>query len=120
MDLKEELKLTYLFITHNLAVAYYIADRVAIMYAGKVVEYGDVDEVFKKPMHPYTQLLMKSIPTIGRKALEPPTGEVPSLINPPPGCRFNPRCPYAMDICREREPEMLSVDKRKVACWLYK
>jgi peptide/nickel transport system ATP-binding protein len=120
MDLKEELKLTYLFITHNLAVAYYIADRVAIMYAGKVVEYGDVDEVFKKPMHPYTQSLMKSIPTIGRKTLEPPTGEVPSLINPPPGCRFNPRCPYAMDICREREPEMLSVDKRKVACWLYK
>ncbi|MGC8608225.1 MAG: oligopeptide/dipeptide ABC transporter ATP-binding protein, partial [Vulcanisaeta sp.] len=84
MDLKEQLGLTYLFITHNIAIAYYISDRVAIMYAGKIVEAGNVDEVFKKPMHPYTQLLMKSVPTIGRKELEPPTGEVPSLVNPPP------------------------------------
>nr|WP_202905270.1 ABC transporter ATP-binding protein [Vulcanisaeta thermophila] len=120
MELKEELKMTYLYITHNIATAYYVSNRVAVMYAGKIVEYGDVDEVFKKPMHPYTQSLMSSVPKIGIKEIEPPTGEVPSLVNPPPGCRFHPRCPFAMDICRREEPPV--VEARPgiyVKCWLY-
>ena len=119
LDLKSKLGLTYLFITHNMAVAYYVADRVAIMYAGKIVEYGEKESVFRKPAHPYTQSLMTSIPKMSEKDLKPPSGEVPSLINPPPGCRFNPRCPFAMDICSKKEPPLIDYEGRKVACWLY-
>lgn len=119
LDLKSKLGLTYLFITHNMAVAYYVADRVAIMYAGKVIEYGEKENVFRKPAHPYTQSLMTSIPKMSEKDLKPPSGEVPSLINPPPGCRFNPRCPFAMDICSKKEPPLIDYEGRKVACWLY-
>ncbi len=122
IDIKRKLGLTYLFITHNIAVAYYISDRVAIMYAGKVVEYGgDKEEIFRNPAHPYTQSLMASIPTMNKKELQPPTGgEVPSLINPPSGCRFHPRCPFAMDICKQKEPPpLVQYGKRKVACWLH-
>ncbi len=119
LDLKSKLGLTYLFITHNMAVAYYVADRVAIMYAGKIVEYGEKESVFRKPAHPYTQSLMASIPKMSEKDLKPPSGEVPSLINPPPGCRFNPRCPFAMDICSKKEPPLIDYEGRKVACWLY-
>ena len=119
LDIKSKLGLTYLFITHNMAVAYYVADRIAIMYAGKIVEYGEKEKVFRKPAHPYTQSLMSSIPKMSEKDLKPPSGEVPSLINPPPGCRFNPRCPFAMDICSKKEPPLIDYEGRKVACWLY-
>lgn len=119
VDLQKERNLTYLFITHNIAVARFIADRVIIMYAGKVVEEGDTREVISEPMHPYTQALLNSVPELGKKELKPPSGEVPSLINPPSGCRFHPRCPFAMQICREREPPLVEVNGRRVACWLY-
>jgi len=110
---------TYLFITHNISVARYIADRVAVMYAGKIVESGDVRSVMSEPRHPYSQALLKSVPTVERRGLEPPTGEVPSLIAPPSGCRFHPRCPFVMDVCRREEPPLLGADSVSVACWLY-
>ncbi len=115
----DELKLTYLFITHNISVARFISDRIAVMYAGKVVETGPTESVIFNPKHPYTQALLKSVPTIKSHDLAPPTGEVPSLVALPSGCRFHPRCPYVMDICREKEPELRKVGDVQAACWLY-
>ncbi len=110
----------YLFITHNIAVARYISDRVAIMYAGEVVETGPTAQVMTHPKHPYTQALLSAVPTTENKDLTPPVGEVPSLINPPSGCRFHPRCPYVMDICKTTEPKLRTSEAEEVACWLYK
>ncbi len=118
-DLQKERNLTYLFITHNISVAKFISNKVIIMYAGKVVEEGNSNEVISEPMHPYTQALLNSVPDLNRKQLKPPTGEVPSLINPPKGCRFHPRCPMAMEVCKNNEPPLVEVNGRKVACWLY-
>ncbi len=109
-DLKQELGLTYLFIAHDLSMVRYISDRVAVMYLGKIVELSSRDEVYDHPLHPYTQALLSAIPVpdpdkeTGRKRiiLE---GDVPSPANPPTGCRFHPRCAYAIDICREVDPE---------------
>lgn len=115
----DELKLTYLFITHNIAVARYISDRIAVMYAGKVVEMGPTEEVITDPKHPYTQALLKSVPTLGTHEVFPPSGEVPSLVALPPGCRFHPRCPYVMDVCKEKEPPLRKVKDIDAACWLY-
>ncbi len=115
----DELKLTYLFITHNIAVARFISDRVAVMYAGKVVEKGPTELVISKPKHPYTQALLKSVPTIQTHDVVPPAGEVPSLVNLPTGCRFHPRCPYVMDICKQKEPELKKTGDVDVACYLY-
>jgi peptide/nickel transport system ATP-binding protein len=109
----------YLFITHNIAVAKFISDRVAIMYAGKVVETGPTAQVMKSPMHPYTQALLKSVPTTDSKDIVPPIGEVPSLINPPSGCRYHPRCPHAMEKCKTTEPPLKLTEAEEVACWLY-
>jgi len=118
-QIHDELKLTYLFITHNIAVARFISDRIAVMYAGKVVETGPTEEVINRPKHPYTQALLKAVPTVQTKELVPPTGEVPSLLNLPSGCRFHPRCPFVMDICKEQEPALRKVGELEVACWLY-
>ncbi|ABW02152.1 ABC transporter ATP-binding protein [Caldivirga maquilingensis] len=119
-ELQERHKLTYLLITHNISVARYLSDKIMVMYMGKVVESGDTLNVLKEPQHPYTQALIESIPDIGKRDLKPPSGEVGSLINPPPGCRFHPRCPFAMDICRREEPPMIEVKNGiYVACWLY-
>ncbi|MGC8570713.1 ABC transporter ATP-binding protein [Caldivirga sp.] len=119
-ELQERHKLTYLLITHNISVARYLSDRIMVMYMGKIVESGETSSVLKEPQHPYTQALIESIPDVGKKDLKPPTGEVGSLINPPSGCRFHPRCPFAMDICRREEPPMIEVKKGiYVACWLY-
>ncbi|MDG6920160.1 MAG: ABC transporter ATP-binding protein [Nitrososphaerota archaeon] len=115
----DELKLTYLFITHNIAVARYISDRIAVMYAGKVVEQGPTEEVITNPKHPYTQALLKSVPTLRTHELVPPSGEVPSLVGLPSGCRFHPRCPYVMDVCKEKEPPMRRTGDVDAACWLY-
>lgn len=108
--LKEEFNLTYLFITHDLATAKYICDRIGIMYLGKMVESGDLRDVYGNPTHPYTEALMAAVPvpdpTVRRKK-ELPSGEIPNPINPPPGCRFHPRCPIAQPVCHEIEPEML-------------
>ena len=115
----DELKLTYLFITHNIAVARYVSDRIAVMYAGKVVEQGPTEEVITNPKHPYTQALLKSVPTLKTHELVPPSGEVPSLVGLPTGCRFHPRCPYVMDVCKEKEPAMRRTGNADAACWLY-
>jgi peptide/nickel transport system ATP-binding protein len=121
LDLRRELELTYLFITHDLAIAKYISDRVAVMYLGKIVEMGSKQEIFMNPMHPYTQALLSAIPVPNpqrqRKTLEL-KGEVSSAINIPPGCRFNPRCPYATEKCKETEPELIEATKGHfVACY---
>jgi len=119
--LKREFKLSYIFITHDLALASELADKVLVLYAGRVAELGSADLVYTDPKHPYTQGLIASVPTLREdKKLSFIPGEVPSLINPPSGCRFHPRCPYVMDICRREDPPMINLEGgRKVACWLY-
>jgi len=119
--LQRSKNLTYLFITHDLLVVKYIADRILVMYLGKLVESGPVEPVFERPLHPYTQALLSAIPKADpsvrqkRLLLE---GEVPSPINPPTGCRFNSRCPKVVSICREKEPELRRMGQRQVACHL--
>jgi peptide/nickel transport system ATP-binding protein len=120
-ELKEEYGLSVIFITHDISVAYNVADRIAVMYAGNIVEIGPAEKVIKSPMHPYTQGLVSCIPT-GRKnqgPLKTVPGAVPTLLHPPTGCRYHPRCPYAMDICSKVEPELSTVENSSVACWLY-
>ncbi len=120
MRFKEELGLTYLLITHDLAVARYVTDRIAIMYLGKIVEIGPADEVFGNPRHPYTRALIKAIPVpkpVKEKKI-PIRGDVPpSPVDVPPGCRFHTRCPLATEECRAREPELVEVGPgHYVAC----
>ena len=122
-DLQKKFQLTYLFITHDLSVIKYISDRVAVMYAGKIVEYAPTKDLFCEQLHPYTKALLSAIPIpdprIKRKHIHL-KGEVPSLISPPSGCRFHPRCPYAMPICSEAEPVLKEHHKDHfVACYLY-
>jgi len=123
-SLQRELGLSYLFITHNIAVVEYLAHEVAVMYLGRIVERGSVDEVLRSPKHPYTQALLAAVPKIeegGTREIIRLEGELPSPVNPPSGCHFHPRCPKAMAECRERYPENVVLsDTRSVACWLYK
>lgn len=127
-DLKARLGLTYLMISHDLSMVRYISDRVAVMYLGKIVELGSRNNVFDRPMHPYTRALLSAVPTPNPKLertrkriiLE---GDVPSPANPPAGCRFHPRCAFAEDICRRNEPALrtLAIDdniEHRVACHL--
>lgn len=113
-----------MFISHDISSIRQIADRIATMYAGKIVEIGPLDDVISSPLHPYTTMLVKSVPTLETsykfKKLSGLAGAPPSLINPPPGCRFHPRCPFAMDICRREEPPMIITNGDRItACWLY-
>ncbi len=123
-SLQRELGLSYLFITHNIAVVDYLAHEVAVMYLGRIVERGTVDEVLRSPKHPYTQALLAAVPKIeagGAREVIRLEGELPSPVNPPSGCHFHPRCPKAMPECRERYPENFELSgTRSVACWLYK
>lgn len=108
-ELKTEFNLTYLFITHDLATAKYLCDRVAVMYLGRIVEVGPRDEIFKHPHHPYTRALLAAVPAPdpNRRRTEPiPKGEIPSAVDPPPGCHFHPRCPYASAACRSGRPPL--------------
>jgi len=121
-ELQQSLDLTYLFIAHNLSVVEHISDRVAVMYLGKMVELASGDELFKTPLHPYTQALFSAIPLPKPKmkreriVLE---GEVPSPLNPPRGCRFHPRCPHAMQRCSEQEPAFTEIAPNHwAACFL--
>ncbi|ADM27773.1 oligopeptide/dipeptide ABC transporter, ATPase subunit [Ignisphaera aggregans DSM 17230] len=113
--------ISYIFITHDIALASDLADKVGVMYAGKIVELSDADTFYTKPLHPYSQLLLSSVPSLREdKNITYIKGTPPSLINPPPGCRFHPRCPFAMDICRREEPPLISIEKGVyVRCWLY-
>ncbi len=118
-DLQREMGLTYLFISHNLQVVHHIADRVGVMYLGRLVEIGDKKEVFGAPQHPYTRMLLDAIPDLHMtgKARTPVAGEVPNPLNPPPGCAFNPRCPRKFEPCDQSRPELLSIKGRQVACF---
>jgi len=120
LDLRNEFNLTYLFITHNIAVARFISDRTMTMYAGEIIESGPTRDLMASPKHPYTQALLKSVPSLDSKEVAPPTGEVPSLVNLPSGCRYNPRCPYVMEVCRKEDPRPRKVGGEDVSCWLYK
>ena len=118
--LKRERGQTFMFITHDISVASELADKVATMYAGQIVEIAPADTFYENPLHPYTRKLMKSVPTLrGEKTLESIPGAPPNLINPPPGCRFHPRCDRAMDVCRREEPPLFEKD-HLVKCWLYR
>ena len=116
---QREMGASMLFVTHDMAVHANLADRLGIMYAGRLVEEGTTAEVFKAPAHPYTAHLIASLPRIGdTEAREGLAGAPPNLANPPPGCRFHPRCPLAMDVCRREVPEMAWVsDTHRVACF---
>lgn len=121
-DLQEELGLSYLFISHDLAVVKHIAHRVGVMYLGEMVELATKDKLFEKPFHPYTQALMSSIPKTDpdeEKVRIKLKGELPSPSNPPTGCKFHPRCIYATEVCKSVKPEFKDVEGRKVACHLY-
>ncbi len=121
-DLQEEFKLTYLFISHNLSVIKHVSDRIGVMYLGKLVELSPHD-IFEEAAHPYTKALIKAVPIPDPKfkgKLGVLKGEVPSPVNPPKGCRFHPRCPEAMPICREEEPELKDIGGGHfVACHLF-
>ena len=123
-ELQEKLGISFIYITHDLSTTRYFSERIFIMYAGHIVEKAPSKELVREPLHPYSQALINAIPDPdpeNRKRLRNvPPGEPPSLINPPPGCRFHPRCPYAMDVCRRQEPPEVEVKSGHVVkCWLY-
>ena len=121
-ELKRDFNLTMILITHNMGIVAELADRIAVMYAGKMMEIAEAVALYDKPLHPYTQGLLKSIPNISLETqeLETMPGSPPDLIEPPPGCRFHPRCPHAMEKCSSIEPPMTEVENGHwAACWLY-
>lgn len=125
-DLQEKLKLTYLFISHDLSVIEHVCDRIAVMYLGKIVEIASRDDLFNNPQHPYTQALIAAIPRVGegkKKMKKSLAGEVPSPINPPSGCTFHTRCPQKFEICPKKIPVLKNYNTQSpehlTACWLY-
>ncbi|WP_316572455.1 dipeptide ABC transporter ATP-binding protein [Neobacillus sp. YIM B06451] len=122
-DLQEKFGLTYIFISHDLNVVRYMCDRIAVMYLGKIVEIGTYKEIYENPLHPYTKALLSAVPTESpyeKKERIILTGDVPSPVNPPSGCHFHKRCPFAMDICKTAVPVLEQRDsQQKVACHLY-
>ena len=120
-ELQNRFQLTYIFISHDLRVVKYVSDKVCVMFLGKIVEAGNTEDIYKNPLHPYTRFLMSAVPEANprlrdrkRTILE---GEVPSPVNPPPGCRFHTRCPQAIKLCREQEPETIDFNGHIVACY---
>ena len=120
---QKKYKTAFLYITHDIALARHVCDRLAVMYLGKIVEKGSTEEVIHEPLHPYTEALIAAVPVpdpTARRIRVTLKGEVPSAINPPTGCRFNTRCPHAMEICRKKEPPLIEVNKGHfVACHLH-
>jgi peptide/nickel transport system ATP-binding protein len=121
--LQDELGLAYLFITHNMSVVEYLAHTVAVMYLGRIVEHGTVEEVLRSPKHPYTQALLSAVPTLDDTAQREVIrlqGDLPSPVNPPQGCHFHPRCPHAMSSCKEQYPRYTNLSNtHRVNCFLY-
>jgi len=126
--LQKELNMAMIYISHDIAVIAEVSDRIGVMYAGRMVEMADSRDVFERPSHPYTYALMGAFPSIKgkRRDLKTLPGEPPDLLNPPPGCRFHPRCPYATDVCREKTPDFQPMDGvtrndlshgHYIACW---
>jgi len=123
-ELQKTRGISFIYITHDLSTTKYFSEKIFIMYAGQLVEMANTDQLIKNPLHPYTQALLSAIPDPDpenrKKIRKVPPGEPPSLINPPRGCRFHPRCPNAMPICRREEPKMKEVEPEHfVKCWLY-
>ncbi len=122
-ELQEEFHLTYLFIAHDLSLIYHISNRVAVMYLGQIAEEGPTDDLYKQPLHPYTQALLAAIPSLDKAARRQRIilqGTVPSPINPPGGCRFHPRCFARIgSICENERPPLLEMGQQRVACWRY-
>ncbi len=119
-ELRDKYGVTLIFVSHDMAAHAQLVDRMAIMYAGKIVEIGETDHIFRDPIHPYTKLLVSSIPTLEKKKIKGIPGVAPSPLNWPSGCRFHTRCPWATDICSKIEPPMMKMtDNRYVACHLY-
>ncbi|CAB1080092.1 Oligopeptide ABC transporter, ATP-binding protein OppF (TC 3.A.1.5.1) [Olavius algarvensis Delta 1 endosymbiont] len=123
IDLQDEFNLSYIIISHDLAVVEYICDKIAVMYLGKIVEMSDYRDIYTRPKHPYTQALLSAVPVPDLNAKSKRIilgGDVPSPINPPTGCRFHPRCPHRMDICPREEPQLKNLgDDHWVACHLH-
>jgi oligopeptide transport system ATP-binding protein len=125
MELQQRLRLSYIFIAHNLAVVRHISDRIAVMYLGRIVEIAHRDELYRRPLHPYTEALLAAIPVAdpeveARRPRAIVKGEVPSALKPPSGCRFHPRCPNAMDVCKAVDPPLADFGGgRAVACHLH-
>jgi peptide/nickel transport system ATP-binding protein len=121
--LQDELGLAYLFITHNMSVVEYLAHTVAVMYLGRIVEHGTVEEVLRSPKHPYTQALLSAVPTLDdttQREVIRLQGDLPSPVNPPQGCHFHPRCPHAMPSCKEQYPRYTNLSNtHRVNCFLY-
>ena len=121
-ELQTEFGISYLFITHNISVVAYLADEVAVMYLGRIVERGTVEEGLQNPLHPYTQALLSAVPTIDQESKQEMlrlAGDIPSPINPPTGCHFHPRCPYVMPECRENYPGVFAkTDSHTAHCYL--
>jgi oligopeptide/dipeptide ABC transporter ATP-binding protein len=118
-DLQDEFGLTYLFISHDLSVVHHMADRIGVLYLGRLVEVADGKTLFRKPEHPYTRMLLEAVPDLaasGRKRSRV-EGEIPNPIDPPPGCPFHPRCPLAMPVCRTRMPEQVPTPSGTAACF---
>jgi len=124
LDLVEKFNVSFLYITHDLALARHMCDRIAIMYLGKIVEMGQIEKIVYEPLHPYTRALINAVPTpdpTAERISVVITGEIPSPVNPPSGCRFHTRCPLVMDICSKEEPPLISVGREHyVACHLHK
>ncbi len=120
-ELKRSKNMSMVLITHDLGVVAEVVDKIVVMYAGHLVEYGNVYPVYEKPLHPYTQLLLESIPNVKLedRELKYIPGSLPDLKNPPKGCRFSPRCPFSKNICKEKEPPIFEIEGRRVKCWLY-
>ncbi len=120
-DVQKKLQNTIIMVTHDMGVHANVADRIGIMYAGKIVEEGTTEQIFDMPLHPYTQFLINSLPKFGDKMMRSSVpGSPPSLADLPSGCPFHPRCPHSMKICRESMPDFCHpVEKHKVACWVY-
>lgn len=119
-EIKQDMPISYIFITHDIAISSELADKIAVMYAGQIVELGSADQIYINPLHPYTRCLLGSVPRIHEdKPIYSIPGNPPSLVNPPSGCRFRSRCPYAMSVC-EKDPSIIWIDSESyVRCWLY-